>query len=413
MDLMATPFRRKVLFACLYFSEGAPIGFIWLALPTRLRDAGVPIDQITFLTAIVVIPWTFKFAWAPLVDILRTSRWTLRHWIMSAQLLMGSTLLPLAWLDLRQDFYWVVGILLLHAVAAATQDVAIDALCISVTNPEERGQYNGWMQTGMLLGRASLGGGALLLAHWIGDTLVVGLLVLVTMGSLSLVGMARLPHPEEEDTSLQDHLPHLLLVLQHTLRQANIWFGLLFALFGGASFKSLEVMIGPLLIDRGFAKSEVGLFASGPMIVPMVLGALAGGWLADRLGRRRFVFLSLLFIVAMIGTAAAIDQATDGRPGRSLPLLLAATAFGIGLFTSASYAMFMDITQPAIAATQFSALMGATNGCEAWSSYAVGQIVAARGYPTGLFAMCGVSLLALPLLLGIGPPRLEAAADET
>ncbi len=157
---MATPLRRKFLFACLYFSEGAPIGFIWLALPTRMRAAGIAIDQITWLTALVVIPWTFKFVWAPLVDILRTSRWTLRHWIMSAQLVMGCTLLPLAWLDLRADFEAVVGLLLLHAVAAATQDVAIDALCISVTRPDERGQYNGWMQTGMLLGRASLGGGA-------------------------------------------------------------------------------------------------------------------------------------------------------------------------------------------------------------------------------------------------------------
>jgi len=81
----------------LYFSEGAPIGFIWLAMPTRLRARDVPIEQITWLTAILVIPWTFKFLWAPLVDLLRGRRWTLRHWIIAAQTAMGLTLLPRPW----------------------------------------------------------------------------------------------------------------------------------------------------------------------------------------------------------------------------------------------------------------------------------------------------------------------------
>ncbi len=64
MDLLATPTRRKVLFAALYLSEGAPIGFIWWALPTRLRMAGVTVEQITLLTAVLVLPWAFKFLWA-------------------------------------------------------------------------------------------------------------------------------------------------------------------------------------------------------------------------------------------------------------------------------------------------------------------------------------------------------------
>ncbi len=121
----------------------------------------------------------------------------------------------------------------------------------------------------------------LVLAYWLGDALVVGLLVLVTSLSLILVGMAHLPLANDEDATLEVHVPHILLAFQHALRQTNFWLGLLFALLGGASFKSLEVIIGPLLIDRGFAKSDVGLFASGPMIVPMVAGAyrwrLAGG----------------------------------------------------------------------------------------------------------------------------------------
>ena len=72
VNLLATPARRRVLFACLYVSEGAPIGFLWEALPTRLAIAGVPDRRIGELASLLVLPWVFKFAWAPLVDVLRT-----------------------------------------------------------------------------------------------------------------------------------------------------------------------------------------------------------------------------------------------------------------------------------------------------------------------------------------------------
>ena len=157
MNFFQTPLRRKLLFACLYLSEGAPIGFIWLALPVRLRSRDVPVEEITWLAAVLVLPWTFKFAWAPLVDLLRGRHWTLRHWIVSAQCVMGISLAPLIWIDPQQQFAMLATILLVHALAAATQDVAIDALCIAATEPGTRGQYNGWMQAAMVtMGLVSL-----------------------------------------------------------------------------------------------------------------------------------------------------------------------------------------------------------------------------------------------------------------
>ena len=60
-----------------------------------LRVRGVPVEEITALSALVLLPWMLKFAWAPLVDVLRTPRWTTRSWIVSAQSLMAVSLLPL------------------------------------------------------------------------------------------------------------------------------------------------------------------------------------------------------------------------------------------------------------------------------------------------------------------------------
>ena len=58
--------------------------------------------------------------------------------------------------------------LILHSVAAATQDVSIDALCIRATPAQERGSLNGWMQAGMLTSRAVLGGGSLVMMTYVG-----------------------------------------------------------------------------------------------------------------------------------------------------------------------------------------------------------------------------------------------------
>ncbi|QDU96388.1 MFS transporter [Lignipirellula cremea] len=444
MDFLATPARRKVLFAALYFSEGAPIGFIWLALPTRLRHTGVPIEEITWLTAAAVIPWTFKFAWAPLVDLLRTRFWTLRCWVIAAQCLMLAAMAPLLWLDLEQHFSLIAACILCHAWAAATQDVAIDALCIATTDPIERGRLNGVMQTGMLLGRALLGGGALVLAGVLGETGVVALLLAAIGLPMCLAAMSQIPEEEKvPDKRLGPRAAHVLAAMRTALCRRNTWLGLAFALFGGAAFKSLEVVLGPFLHDRGYSKQEIGWFAAGPMILMMIVGSLLGGWLADRMGKRRLTAAALGLMVLTIAALAGSDLAANNgvarlpakaeateataeetsvpstaeqpaeepklKGGRHLLVILSLVALGIGLLTAASYAMFMDLTQRSIAATQFSAFMGATNGCESWSSFAIGQMIVAYGYPWAMLAMCGVSAASVPLLLFMRTEEEEPA----
>ncbi len=408
MDFLATPFRRRLLFAALYLSEGAPIGFLWLALPTRLKVADVSIQQITALTAVLVIPWTFKFAWAPLVDVLRSRRWTLKHWVLSAQFMMAVTLLPLLWIDPVQSMKLLSVFLVMHAIAAATQDVAIDALCISVTDATERGALNGWMQAGMLAGRAAMGGGALLLGSLIGDTAVVVVLVSITSFSGGLLLCSHVPMLEHDSLPndknpirFVDRVKSVARDLASAVKGPRHWAAFAFALTGPAAFKAFEVIIGPFLIDRGLSENEVGTFTATVMIGAMVYGSVLGGCLADRFQRNSFVAGALAFIVASLSAVAITDIVTNEVGGWLLLLPIAVTGLGIGVFTVAAYALFMDMTEPRIAATQFSAYMGATNGCEAWSTLLLGQLVAGYGYAYGILSLCAVSALSLLLLPAI------------
>jgi MFS family permease len=410
-----TSTRRKALFALLYLSEGAPIGFLWWALPTRFREAGVGLEEITAATALLAVPWTLKFLWAPLLDTLRGPRWGYRSWLLLAQALMVLALAPLAWLDLATQFDVVVALCLAHAFAAATQDVAIDALAVASSDPDERGSLTGWMQVGMLTGRSAFGGGVLWAGAALGQGLVVsGLcLLLVVVGGVVRACDLREPQPPDagHDQGARRALGVLLAFLR-SLRAAVLRWrmlaGLGFALLAGCGFEGTAGVVGPFLIDRGYESGSVGAFLALPAVGLMAGGALLGGYLADRFGKRRLVALAMVVLAATVIGVGWVPVAQPGASFRTAGLLLAPFYAAVGVFTAASYALFMDHTEPAVAATQFTAFMALTNACESWSVLSVGRLAPAWGYSSAFLAMALLSLVALPLLLFMRPPRGEA-----
>jgi len=406
LNLLATPTRRKVLFGFLYLSEGAPIGFIWLGMPTRMRTLDVPLDRITWLLALLILPWTLKFLWAPVVDVLRGSRWGFKHWIMVCQSLMALTLVPLWFLDLRTEFSVVAVWLLLHAISAATQDVSIDALCINASTPDERGALNGWMQCGVLTGRAVMGGGSLVLERWIGFSGVVAVLIGLVLVSLVLLLGCReqVADRATDETTRKIHSKHKdswRKELVELMRTRSMWIGLGFALLVPAAFKSLEAVLGPFLVDRGFDEFSIGTFTSTAMIAGMIGGSLLAGRLSMRMSAQRLVGLAVAGNVAAILALAATDWIVGGDKSTELLVGLTMVAMTIGLLTVALYNWLMNLTNPRLAATQFTAFMAATNACEAWSTAAVGQLQGSLGYAGAMAILCVVTGGAAVILLSL------------
>ena len=391
---MTPTLRRRLLFASLYFSEGAPIGFLWWALPTRLRAAGVEVSDIASLLAALALPWAFKFAGAPLIDIVRTPRWPLRAWIAACQILMGLCLVPTLLLDWSAAFGAIAALLLLHAVAAAAQDVAVDAYALAIVAPGERAAINAGMQAGMLTGRALFGGGALLLETRIGPNATIALLIGAVWASLAMLLIAGEAEPDRPTTSFTARRREFQSALGEVLRLRSTWLVLGFAAIGGAGFESVGLLVGPYLLDRGFSQDQIGAFLFLPTVLAMMAGAVAAGWIADRLDRRRVAGGSVALIAGVILMLAMFPSA-----GTWLTLALLTTIyFLIGLLTTTSYALFMDLTDRRLGATQLSAAMSATNLCESWSGFTSGRVAAALGYGPAFAWMAMASLLSLPLL---------------
>jgi MFS family permease len=411
-DLLATPVGRRCLFALLYFAEGAPIGYIWWALPTRLRAAGVPIEDVTQLSALLTLPWAFKFLWAPLVDALRPRRGGLRVWITGTQIAMGATLLPIAGVDPVARYDFLLMMLLAHAFSAATQDVAIDALAVASTPAGERGSMTGWMQIGMLGGRATFGGLALQAEAWLGAAAVVyGLVGLVWTSSI-LVWLAK-EEPSPAARNLALRLGRFVETLSDVLSRRTTWLGLGLAVVAGAAMEATGSVAGPMLIDRGLDKAAVGFFFALPAVVCMGAGALLGGFISD--GARDRERTLAFAVVGLAGSVTLLATAASTEIGPPAWVVVSALAFAyvfFGIYTASAYALFMEITDPRLGGTQFSAYMGGINLCSVWSGWVVGRLAGQFDYSAALVAMAAFSLLALPLLTFVRRARIQLATAD-
>ena len=394
MNLLDSKTGRSILASALYFTEGAPIGFIWWALPTLMRKRGIQIDLITLLTAILVFPWVFKFLWAPLIDTLRTKKRGYKFWIFITQTFMALSLFPLIFIQPENNIFLWGLLLFLHSIFAATQDVSIDALIINVVVRDERGKINGFMNAGMLIGRSIFGGGTLIIASSLGLNYAIILLIVTIFSTMFLLLFIKEPCVQKEtENKFKIFIENIVL----SFSDKNTWLAIIFALTAAASFESAGALAGPFLTDLNINSESIGIFFALPVVVAMLIGGIIGGYLSDRTSRKKAVTIFLIgfvFCVLLISVYNLIGG-TD-----SFIYLSSFTTmyFFVGLFTASSYALFMDLTNPIIGGTQFSTYMAATNGCEAWAVWLAGMTTASSGYSKAFILMSIISLLSLVVL---------------
>ena len=153
----------------MYFAQGVPWGFMTVALIAYLADNGVGDQELGRLTGLVLLPWTFKLIWAPLIDTMTVrSMGRRRAWIIGAEILMGLSLLWLLGMgDLTDDLRTLGWMFFIHNCFGSLQDVATDALAVDILPANEQGQMNGLMWGAKLIGKAvGAGGMAVVMDAW-------------------------------------------------------------------------------------------------------------------------------------------------------------------------------------------------------------------------------------------------------
>src|SRR6476620_12607908 len=93
-DLLATRKGRLAAFFLLYVTEGIPLGFTATAIAAQMRRQGLGPAAIGAFVGSLYMPWAFKWAVGPFVDVFGSDRFGRRRvWIVAMQCLMVASLM--------------------------------------------------------------------------------------------------------------------------------------------------------------------------------------------------------------------------------------------------------------------------------------------------------------------------------
>ncbi len=438
-NLLASRNGRLGAFFALYVTEGIPLGFAALAVATQLRRMGVGPAAIGAFVASFYLPWAFKWAFGPVIDVFRSRRFGHRRaWILFTQVMMALTILALMAVPLPSGLGLFTSMLLVHNTFGAMQDVAIDSLACNTLHEDERGLANGLMFAGANVGQAIGGSGVLYLMGTFGFQpsfvmvalsilLVTGFIVLPMKEALAQQLEQAAPTAPEKRAGLSRAAAEMKAFAVQSFRSflgsrgafSAVFFGLLpvgAMCLGLALQSNLAVEFG--MDDEGVALLNLWCTIVGA--VSMVLGGL----LSDKLGRRRMLGL---YIVLMSGPVLYLwwQMRLNGydmpRPSGSVAVPALVTALWIaslsynvfnGMMYGTRAAIFMDVTNPKVAATQFTAYMALMNLAIAIAATWQGVVSEVFGYRWTLLIDASAGLLCLLVLPMMSKPAGDRISDD-
>jgi len=339
-----------------------------------MRIEGLSLTQIGAFVAALFVPWSFKWLWAPVIDIVKLQRFGGRKaWITLCTVMMIITLVVAANVDFARDYRLLLWMIVLNNFFCATQDVAIDSLAVSTLKKDEWAAGNGFMFGGQYFGIAVGGGGAIFVSSMWGftaslifvSTLLFTNLIFVTLFIVDKDAEAR---PTPREVGAIEHLAATLGLFFRDL-YAGIAksgrgpkLGLIFAVLPVGAMALAYATLGTIQVDYGLSQSQISGLA-GASSLTAGLGCLLGGLLGGRFGVKRitgiFYFATIiptLYLAHQISTVGLVDI-----PIQYFYTAILAHSFLFGMGYAVRIAIFMGMTNPAVAATQFTAYMALSN----------------------------------------------------
>lgn len=303
----------------LYFAEGLPMITVSVVAALMYKNLGISNKDIAIYTGSLYLPWSTKFAWAPLLDMFKTKR----HWVIGTEFAMAITLscvalaLPLpSFMGITLAFFWVTGFL------SATQDIAADGSYMAVTTAKEQSAWVGvqgfcWnggriVASGFLvtltgyLFDSKLGGAtseAAKLGAWQYSWMIVMGTLAVIMALLGTWHLKMLPADKRTSTpptNIAAGVKEFVVVFIDLFRKRGIWLSMLFILLFRSGEGFIE-KIAPLFMVDEVSKGGLGLsnqvlgHINGTFgTLGFMFGTLLGGmFVAKRTLKKSMILLAL------------------------------------------------------------------------------------------------------------------------
>jgi PAT family beta-lactamase induction signal transducer AmpG len=335
---------------------------------------------------------------------------------------MALTLMSTVLLELPAQLALFTAILLLHNTFGAMQDVAIDALAVNTLAEDERGLANGLMFAGASIGQAIGGSGVLFLAGYTGFQSTF-FFVAGAIGAVTLLVVLPMREAAGPPRAVAEGVSRLRAAgremrdfavdsFRSFLDTRGACLGLAFALLPSGAMCLGLALQSNLAVELGLDNDQVAWLNLWSAVISAAFMVI-GGALSDRFGRRRtlavyvaLMSLPVLYLMAMLQQHGWIMPVSQKDPNRAMPAAALVTALWVGTLTYAvaqglmygtRTAIFMDVTNPRVAGTQFTAYMALLNLNIAYSATWQGIAIESIGYPQTMLidAVFGLACLAL------------------
>jgi len=297
----------------VYFAMGLPFALVTMASVLMYEDLGVSDTQITFWTALITLPWTFKPLWSPILEMFKTKK----HFVLATQWLTGISLMFVAFsLQLPSFFQYSIAFFAILAFSGATHDIATDGVYINALSSADQAKYIGWQGAAYNIAKfLSMSGFAYLAGElsktmgpataWMWAMASCGVLMII----LGFYHVKMLPSggsSTHKVTSLADGFNTLLEVLKTFFQKKFIiWHIVFIVLYRFAEGLALKIV--PLFlkasIDDGGLGFDTSTVASvyGAGSISFVAGSLLGGLFISKRGLKRSLFyLALAFNIPFV-----------------------------------------------------------------------------------------------------------------
>jgi PAT family beta-lactamase induction signal transducer AmpG len=405
--------RQLAIFG-MGFSSGLPLPLTTTTLAYWLARDGLDKTSIG-LFALVGLPYSFKFLWAPLLDLGAppglASLGRRRGWIVVLQAALVASIAALGFVDPGTTPLATAAVVLAIAFFSATQDIAIDAYRIEILGDREQGAGAAVTQAGYRAGLLASGAGALALsdyASWPETFAVLALLLgLSTFGVLASREPVRetahaLAPPAARDDGraggsmrIADALRRAFLDPIADLATRPRWplilgFAVLYKL--GESIG--QAMSNPFFVELGFSGVEIATLTKVVGLAASVVGILVGGALVARTSIRPALILG--GCLQAVTNLLYVWLSAAGHDLNALAVVVVADQFTGGVASAAFVAYLSSLSRGAFSGTQFALLTSLMALGRTLFGGASGWLATSAGWP--LFWVC-TALLALPGLL--------------
>lgn len=406
-------FSKKMLI-CIFtgFSSGLPLYILVSLLPAWLRTEHVDLKQIG-LFALIQLPFTWKFIWAPLFDRYAPPLGRRRGWLLLTQLALLLLIPLIGSLHPTLDLWSIAYLAAVVAFFSASQDVVLDAYRRELLSDAELGMgnaihVNAYKIAGLVPGSLSL----ILADHlpWNTVFLITALFMLPGLIMTLLIQEPALIASPPKTLREAVSEPFLEFIHRNGLRSALTILAFIFLYKLGDSMAT--ALATPFYIDMGFTKTQIGLIAKNAGLWPSVIGGLLGGVWMIRLGIPRALWIfGAIQMLAILGFAwlawIGRHELIGTQQLIELAIVIGVEAFGVGLGTAAFVSYIAQTTNPLYTATQFALFTSLAAVPRTVANAATGYLVDSVGWMQ-FFLICFV--LAIPgmwLLTKVAPWQRE------